>query len=227
MSALGMPPHLLVLFQARPPLQHVDPLPSKPVRQIDGLAGFLDSFDAETPPKKEPFETPRQRRDKRKRETLLKYKEELKKRASEYDPSYDPRLARGGTSSWLTHDPYRTLFVANIAYDVTEKQLSKEFQTYGKIRRVRMIHDRSNKPRGYAFIEYENERDMVTAYKRADGKKISGRRVIVDVERARTVEGWLPRRLGGGKGKSRGAPPKFYDGKPLVPDKEKKESHKE
>lgn len=34
------------------------------------------------------------------------------------------------------------------------------------------------------------------AYKHADGKKIDGRRVLVDVERARTVKGWLPRRLG-------------------------------
>lgn len=34
------------------------------------------------------------------------------------------------------------------------------------------------------------------AYKHADGKKIDGRRVLVDVERGRTVKGWQPRRLG-------------------------------
>lgn len=34
------------------------------------------------------------------------------------------------------------------------------------------------------------------AYKHGDGKKIEGRRVLVDVERGRTVKGWLPRRLG-------------------------------
>lgn len=34
------------------------------------------------------------------------------------------------------------------------------------------------------------------AYKHADGHKIDGRRVLVDVERGRTVEGWRPRRLG-------------------------------
>jgi len=33
--------------------------------------------------------------------------------------------------------------------------------------------------------------------------KIDGRRVLVDVERARTVKGWLPRRLGGGLGGTR------------------------
>lgn len=36
----------------------------------------------------------------------------------------------------------------------------------------------------------------LAAYKHADGKKIDGRRVLVDVERGRTVKGWHPRRLG-------------------------------
>lgn len=44
---------------------------------------------------------------------------------------------------------------------------------------------------------------FLAAYKHADGKKIDGRRVLVDVERARTVKGWLPRRLGGGLGGTR------------------------
>jgi U1 small nuclear ribonucleoprotein len=43
----------------------------------------------------------------------------------------------------------------------------------------------------------------IAAYKHADGKKIDGRRVLVDVERARTVKGWLPRRLGCGLGGTR------------------------
>ena len=41
---------------------------------------------------------------------------------------------------------------------------------------------------------------QTAAYKKADGKKIDGRRVVVDVERGRTIKGWKPRRLGGGKG---------------------------
>jgi U1 small nuclear ribonucleoprotein len=41
---------------------------------------------------------------------------------------------------------------------------------------------------------------LLAAYKKADGKKIDGKRVVVDIERGRTIEGWKPRRLGGGKG---------------------------
>merc|ERR1719229_1494409 len=66
-----------------------------------------------------------------------------------------------------------------------------------------MVYDQKGKPRGYAFVEYEHERDLKNAYKQGDGKKIDGRRVMVDVERGRTVEGWTPRRLGGGRGPGR------------------------
>merc|ERR1712173_433591 len=69
---------------------------------------------------------------------------------------------------------------------------------------IKMVHDKeTGKPKGYCFIEFEHERDMHSAYKRADGKKLDGRRVLVDVERGRTVKGWLPRRLGGGLGGTR------------------------
>ena len=37
---------------------------------------------------------------------------------------------------------------------------------------------------------------VAAAYKHADGKKIDGRRIVVDVERGRTVKTWKPRRLG-------------------------------
>ena len=61
---------------------------------------------------------------------------------------------------------------------------------------IRVVKDPEGKPRGYAFIEFEREKDMKAAYKDADGLKIMGRRIVVDVERGRTVKGWKPKRLG-------------------------------
>nr|BAN64598.1 U1 snRNP, putative [Babesia bovis]BAN65247.1 U1 snRNP, putative [Babesia bovis] len=216
MSALGMPPHLLVLFQARPPLEYIPPIENGMKKKFNGIADYVGYFSKEQVPPDPPFETPHQRADKKKRERIIEHHKKQKAERDAYDPKYDPALARGATNPWLTHDPYKTLFVSNIPYEVTEKQLWKEFDVYGRVRRIRMINDRKNIPRGYAFIEYNDERDMVNAYKRADGRKVSGRRVLVDVERARTVAGWYPKRLGSGKGRSRTKPPKFYDEKPLI-----------
>jgi len=61
----------------------------------------------------------------------------------------------------------------------------------------------SGKFRGYAFIQFAKEEDMKSAFKDADAKKINGRRIVVDVERGRTVKTWRPKRLGGGLGRTR------------------------
>ena len=41
---------------------------------------------------------------------------------------------------------------------------------------------------------------MIAAYKNAEGLKLQNRRLLIDVERGRTVKEWKPRRLGGGLG---------------------------
>lgn len=80
---------------------------------------------------------------------------------------------------------------------------------YGPVKNVTLVYDSlTQKPRGYGFIEFEHERDMKNAYKHADGRKIDNRRVLVDVERGRTVKDWKPRRLGTGLGSSRKDRPK-------------------
>nr|XP_010316354.1 U1 small nuclear ribonucleoprotein 70 kDa isoform X1 [Solanum lycopersicum]XP_010316355.1 U1 small nuclear ribonucleoprotein 70 kDa isoform X1 [Solanum lycopersicum]XP_025885306.1 U1 small nuclear ribonucleoprotein 70 kDa isoform X1 [Solanum lycopersicum] len=138
------------------------------------------------------------RLERRARIHKIRLEEGAKKAAEElekYDPSSDPNA---------TGDPYKTLFVARLNYETTESRVKREFEAYGPIKRVRLVMDKTNnKPRGYAFIEYVHTRDMKAAYKQADGKKIDNRRVLVDVERGRTVPNWRPRRLGGGLGTTR------------------------
>merc|ERR1712232_1470063 len=125
-------------------------------------------------------------------------------------------------------DPFKTLFVARVSYDTTEKKLKREFEVFGSIKKVRMVYDQKGKPRGYAFVEFEHERDLKNAYKQGDGKKIDGRRVMVDVERGRTVEGWLPRRLGGGRGPGRvGKPSKKNQKKQKAPETKDKDKEKD
>ena len=55
------------------------------------------------------------------------------------------------------------------------------------------MYDGEGRSRGYAFVQFDRVQDMKEAYKRADGMRVDGKRVLVDVERGRTVEDWLPR----------------------------------
>ncbi|KAH8393590.1 U1 small nuclear ribonucleoprotein 70 kDa [Drosophila serrata] len=195
-----LPPNLLALFAARDPIPFmppVDKLPhEKKSRGYLGVAKFMSDFeDPKDTPLPKTVETRQERLERRRREKAEQVAYKLEREIALWDPTEIKNA---------TEDPFRTLFIARINYDTSESKLRREFEFYGPIKKIVLIHDQeSGKPKGYAFIEYEHERDMHAAYKHADGKKIDSKRVLVDVERARTVKGWLPRRLGGGLGGTR------------------------
>lgn len=61
----------------------------------------------------------------------------------------------------------QTLFVGRLSYEVTESKLRREFEQYGPIKRIRLVHDtNTDKPRGYAFLEFNSQRDMKSARRR-------------------------------------------------------------
>jgi len=159
----------------------------------------VSEFDAHTEtPAKVRVETRIEKEKKKRRDILERGMKKTEEALENWNPHEDSKAES---------DPFRTLFVARINYDTSQSKLKREFEEFGRIRHVRLVQNTQNdKPRGYAFIEFEKERDMHSAYKYADGRKIDGKRVLVDVERGRTVKGWRPRRLGGGLGNSRRAP---------------------
>jgi len=80
----------------------------------------------------------------------------------------------------------------------TECILRSDFEVYGPIVAVRQPvppGPTPRLPRPYAFIEYASERDAREAYKTANGRKLDGRRLVVDMVRGGTAPGWRPRRL--------------------------------
>nr|XP_002131795.1 U1 small nuclear ribonucleoprotein 70 kDa-like [Ciona intestinalis] len=200
-----LPPNLLALFAPRDAIPYKAPLQpltwekDRERAPYTGLGNFSHLFEdpKDTPPPTR-GETKEEKKTRKIKEKLEKRAEEIEEEIKGWDPHNDPNA--GG-------DAFKTLFVSRINYDTTESKLRREFETYGKIRKVTIVKDvATGKPRGYAFVEFDRERDMHTAYKSADGKKIDGRRVLVDVERGRTVKGWRPRRFGGGLGSTRAGP---------------------
>jgi len=137
-------------------------------------------------------------------ETVLDIKRRKdKERLNQYEKKYADQIAAFDPMSDLNveGDPFKTLFVARLSYRVTERELWIEFEEFGTISLTRIIVDKlTGKYKGYAFIEFVRAEDMKLAYKSATNMNIGGRRIIIDVERGRTVAQWKPRRLGGGLG---------------------------
>lgn len=110
-------------------------------------------------------------------------------------------LARYTPNKGVTGDPLLTLFVARLNLQTKEEKLKEVFSRYGDIRRLRLVRDLvTGFSKGYAFIEYKEERSLIKAYRDADGLVIDQHEIFVDYELERTLKGWIPRRLGGGLG---------------------------
>ncbi|KAI9709588.1 MAG: hypothetical protein M1820_003348 [Bogoriella megaspora] len=197
-----LPPNLLALFSARPPLRYLPPTDHPPEERktshISGVGQYvqaLKDYNIVNPP----TESVQQKHDKKIAERKARQEQLVTEDVKDYDPKSDPQVHG---------DPFRTLFVSRLSYDTEVKDLEREFGRYGPIERVRIVKNKhADDPknpkkanRGYAFILYEKEKDMKAAYKETDGIRIRDRRVLVDVERGRTVQGWRPRRFGGGLG---------------------------
>ncbi len=81
--------------------------------------------------------------------------------------------------------------------------LKDRLSEYGEIVACKIIKDKKEQSKGYAFVEFEDMKDFLRAYSRADGLKLGDRRLGVDAEFGRTSERFRPLRLGGGLGKNR------------------------
>ena len=172
---------------------------------MSGVSSFLRHFERTEPPERKVNPTPRSLRE----EKVRAGKVENALRLAPLIESYrkEQRECAGEYTNGM--NCYNTLFVGRLAYEVTERKLLREMEAYGPVKDLKVVVDKdTGKSRGYAFVEYEVEEDMKRAYRAADGMRIEGRAIVVDVERGHTVPNWLPRKFGGGLGGTRrgGAP---------------------
>ncbi|KAL1952740.1 hypothetical protein VTO42DRAFT_4297 [Malbranchea cinnamomea] len=68
------------------------------------------------------------------------------------------------------------LFVRNLSYDTTEKDLEPVFSRFGKIEEIHVAFDtRHSSSKGFAYVQYFDPDAAVEAYKELDGKDFQGR----------------------------------------------------
>ncbi len=60
----------------------------------------------------------------------------IEERGRDYDPSKDPNVEG---------DPYRTLFVGRLSFEVTERKLMREFEEYGPIKSIRLVQNKAGR----------------------------------------------------------------------------------
>jgi cold-inducible RNA-binding protein len=78
------------------------------------------------------------------------------------------------------------MYVGNLAYDVTEDELTAEFGAYGKVDSVAIPADKlSGRPRGFAFVEMASKSEAEAAIAGLNGKTLKDRTIVVNESRPR------------------------------------------
>lgn len=104
------------------------------------------------------------------------------------------------------------IYVGNLSYDVTEEEITQEFQAYGEVASVDIITDKySGRPKGFGFVEMAANSEAEAAITGLNGKILRERPITVNEARPRpdnrsggTYGGRGGRFGGGGSGGRRG-----------------------
>jgi len=88
----------------------------------------------------------------------------------------------------------KKLYVGNLAYGVTDSDLSKMFEAHGTVESAQVIMDReTGRSKGFGFVEMKTDQEAQAAIAALNGKDMEGRALTVNEARPR-AEG------GGGRG---------------------------
>lgn len=78
------------------------------------------------------------------------------------------------------------IYVGNVSYDLTEKELEELFAEFGSVSAARIITDRmTGRSKGFGFVEMDNKAEGEEAIKQLDGKEMNGRPLKVNEARPR------------------------------------------
>ena len=79
-----------------------------------------------------------------------------------------------------------SIYVGNLSYSAKEEDLDEVFSEYGKVKRITLPTDReTGRPRGFAFVEMEEEDKETEAIEALDGAEWMGRELRVNKAKPR------------------------------------------
>ena len=79
----------------------------------------------------------------------------------------------------------KSIYVGNIEWDTTEKELEEVFESYGTIRCAIIKDHASGRSKGFGFIEMEDEEAANSALQNLTGIELRGRTLKINAARER------------------------------------------
>ncbi|QJB55220.1 RNA-binding protein [Pseudodesulfovibrio sp. zrk46] len=80
----------------------------------------------------------------------------------------------------------KNIYVGNMAWSTTEADIRTAFEAYGEVSSVKLIEDReTGRPRGFGFVEMNNDTDAMSAIDALNGNNFDGRALTVNEAKPR------------------------------------------
>ena len=99
------------------------------------------------------------------------------------------------------------IYVGNLAFSVTQEELTEAFGQFGRVTSAKIIIDReTGNPRGFAFVEMADNNEALKAIQSMNGVPLQGRPISVNEARPRVPGGGGGGGFGGPRGGGGGAP---------------------
>lgn len=90
-----------------------------------------------------------------------------------------PRLSRGPQP--LRNSPSRTIYIGNLSFDLTDRDLNNLFKDFKDVVDVRVAIDRrTGQPRGFAHADFTSTESAQAALNDLQGKLVNGRELKCD-----------------------------------------------
>ena len=100
----------------------------------------------------------------------------------------------------------KKLYVGNLPFQATEQEITNWFQQAGAtVASVSLVTDKfTGQPRGFAFVEINNDEEAARLIQSLNGQDFMGRNVVVNESRPREGGGGRGGYGGGGRGREGG-----------------------
>ncbi|XP_037734300.1 squamous cell carcinoma antigen recognized by T-cells 3 [Chelonia mydas] len=107
------------------------------------------------------------------------------------------------------------LFISGLPFSCTKEELEEMCKAHGNVKDIRLVTNRAGKPKGLAYVEYENEAQASQAVLKMDGLTIKENVIKVAIsnpplrkfpdkpEAGRASQSMVPRQIYGARGKGR------------------------
>ncbi|WP_319584285.1 RNA-binding protein [Pseudodesulfovibrio sp. 5S69] len=80
----------------------------------------------------------------------------------------------------------KNIYVGNLPWSATEDEVRAAFEAHGQVSSVKLIEDReTGRPRGFGFVEMDDDSAALDAIEALDGKDFGGRNLKVNEAKPR------------------------------------------